>query len=293
MEHGSPRTCPCKRLPLCLSSFTAAEYGDLHSLSKQGSAIARRRDDAGYTPLHLAAQNGHVSATSLLLQLGCDVNGSKECGATPLHRASFSGAVATMKLLIEWGRSATSTRTAVCDLMAVDTSFEDRMTPLHKATAGGRYLAVLLLIDSLRNLPGPIQPTTNLPPVPRSISIQQSLLPYGLAALDSLGRTPLDIAKANSKIQEKEQESVARWDQVSGYTADWTMCNSSKQQKRKQERRKQQQELVFCCLIPPMLLLPPQQARTKEAIYFSRFFQRTLQVCMLALAVRVRTEEDA
>jgi hypothetical protein len=146
-----------------------------------------------------------------------------------------------MKILIEWGRS-TSTRTALCDVMAVDTSFGDRMTPLHKATAGGRYLAVQLLIDSLRSLPGPI-PSTNFPPMSGSIPLQESLLPDGLAALDSLGRTPLDIAKANIKIQEKEQESVARWDQVSGYSADWTMCVQLLQAAEK--------EAAGACLVVP------------------------------------------
>lgn len=93
--------CPCKLLPLSLSSFTAAEYGDIHSLSKIQN-VATRRDDAGYTPLHFAAQFNHLAATALLLNLGCSVDGGGYCGATPLHRASFSGATATMKVILEW-----------------------------------------------------------------------------------------------------------------------------------------------------------------------------------------------
>lgn len=96
-----PRSCPCKFLSTSLSSFTAAEYGDIHSLSKIND-VATRKDDAGYNPLHFTAQFNHVAATALLLQLGCDVDGSGHCGATPLHRAAFSGATAAMKVLLEW-----------------------------------------------------------------------------------------------------------------------------------------------------------------------------------------------
>ena len=129
-----PRTCPCKLLPQSLSSFTAAEYGDIHYLSKVKD-IATRKDDAGYSPLHLSAQFNHVAATVFLLQIGCPVDGVGEF--TPLHRAAFSGAVAAMKVLLEWNapgndastfsdketpsRISDSTRGKFCDLLARDT----------------------------------------------------------------------------------------------------------------------------------------------------------------------------
>lgn len=198
------RTCPCKRLPMCLSSFTAAEYGDLHALERSMKSSrfssVNRVDSGGYTPLHLAAQNGHVAATSLLLHLGAKPD-SNECGATPLHRASYSGAISTMSILLEekWN----------CDLLASDNSFGDGMNLLHKAAAGGRPLAVKLLIDTLRE---------------RQTPDGKSMLRQALEALDSSQRTPLDVALELVQNEEEGRQSVRRWDGVAGGAADWQQC---------------------------------------------------------------------
>ena len=75
-----------KKHPMVLSSFTAAEYGDVHSLLRRiqrettdanttSITMTRRCDAAGNTPLHLAAQHGHVPATVALLAAGCNPNG--------------------------------------------------------------------------------------------------------------------------------------------------------------------------------------------------------------------------
>lgn len=161
--------------------------------------------------MHLASQNNHPAAVSLLLsEGGFDVNtglsnndASSFCGATPLHRASFSGATAAMKILLDWGNESKT------NILAKDTSFGDKKTPLHKAVAGGRPLAVRLLLMYLR---------------------QQDLLKTGLDTEDSKGLTPLASVKQYTCLEpdklEAEECSVRRWDSIAGGHADWGRCQT-------------------------------------------------------------------
>ncbi|KZC13712.1 Tonsoku-like protein, partial [Dufourea novaeangliae] len=64
------------------------------------------RDHFGWTPLHEAANHGHVEVAKLLLENGAEVNdpGSLMCqGVTPLHDAASCGNISMMRLLIEHG----------------------------------------------------------------------------------------------------------------------------------------------------------------------------------------------
>lgn len=255
LSHNGRPTCPCKILPRSFSSFTAAEYGDLQSLTRHGWAVSQRRDEAGYSPLHFSAQQNNVAATALLLQLGCPVDGGTTtgttshddgrdrptttcCGATPLHRAAYSGAVASMRVLLEWEEKMTARRnddggdgtaTERCNLLARDTSFGDDSTPLHKAAAGGRYLAVHLLLEALRGRPTTINVLDGSRRTPnddlKNCSYPStSMLSMAISAVDRWGKTPLDVARYYFTIQDSERQAVARWDEVAGGFADWGKC---------------------------------------------------------------------
>jgi ankyrin repeat protein len=204
-QHG--RSCPCKRVPLNLSSFTAAEHGNLHSLIARASqkdgalSLVALHDTAGNTPLHLAAQHGHVGAVAMLMNSGTYNVNAATGGATPLHRACFSGAVSTMRLLLA---------VPTCDLFAKDTSFGDQQTALHKAASGGRYLAVQLLLEAFQmrsSLPG-----------------RRSVLKIALMTTDASNQTPLQVALLKRQNQVLERRSVVRWDSIAGDVADWDKC---------------------------------------------------------------------
>ena len=246
---GVPTTrpsCPCKRLPLVLSSYTAAEHGDVHSLQRrhqrQGNARSNHQDDTtgGITPLHLAAQHGHVAATAFLLQRQTSPNPGKD-GATPLHRASYSGASTTMRLLLEHARkedrvaSRTSPSKLQEALLARDTSFGDKRTPLHKAAAGGRFLAVQLLLETAAA--GDEGQGTSDRDNDETPMHYGSLLAQVLTARDASNMTALEVALHEQQIEAQErqinngelavtqhQQSVARWNNVAGGPPNWATC---------------------------------------------------------------------
>jgi len=141
--------CTCKYLQLNLSTTTAAEYGDLasltHRLSSSDENNTKIQIIPGNTPLHLSAQHGHATMTSYLLKNGYDPNTGvlsrssalpqssphqnkdRYPTPTPLHRACYSGALGCIQLLLD----------AHADILIPDVSFGDGMNAMHKAVKGG------------------------------------------------------------------------------------------------------------------------------------------------------------
>lgn len=83
------------------------ERGDIKGVSevlKQG-ADARKAEDDGWTPLHLAVlvRLNRPEIIDLLLQNGADINAQDKTGLTPLHRASGASRFSSIKTLIERG----------------------------------------------------------------------------------------------------------------------------------------------------------------------------------------------
>ncbi|XP_020299572.1 tonsoku-like protein [Pseudomyrmex gracilis] len=66
------------------------------------------RDNAGWSPLHEAANYGYVDIAELLIKSGANINDNVPCrGMTPLHDAALCGHFSVMNLLMEHGADVT------------------------------------------------------------------------------------------------------------------------------------------------------------------------------------------
>ena len=102
----------------CSGCFTAHQhsaYRSIHADARSGDATAvavdlaqnpadlNLPDDAGFTPLHLAAASCHTNVVMLLLNKGADVDSRAKDGSTPLHLAAQEGCVDVVTLLLSKG----------------------------------------------------------------------------------------------------------------------------------------------------------------------------------------------
>ncbi len=82
---------------------TAAHDGDLASvqaLLEVSPDLVFSKDIAGWTPLYLAAANGHKDVVELLLANHAEVNAKDRDGRTPLHAAATFGHKDVVELLL-------------------------------------------------------------------------------------------------------------------------------------------------------------------------------------------------
>lgn len=86
----------------------AASRGDLAALRRlvgEDRALANVTGDGGWTPLHLAAQGGHLELARFLLESGANVHlrSSNPLENQPLHAAAAGGHASLVRLLLENG----------------------------------------------------------------------------------------------------------------------------------------------------------------------------------------------
>jgi len=89
---------------------SAAQMGDVEKLRRilLHHKSSTNHGGRGYTPLHYAARNNHLSCAELLLDHGFDTNAVTGAGgATPLHRAAYMGHMDMVRLLVARGADVT------------------------------------------------------------------------------------------------------------------------------------------------------------------------------------------
>lgn len=62
-----------------------------------------QKDNAGYTPLHVACSRGQMDIARLLLRYGANHSETAHSGIRPLHEATENGYIEMVRLLLAYG----------------------------------------------------------------------------------------------------------------------------------------------------------------------------------------------
>ncbi|KXZ44527.1 hypothetical protein GPECTOR_66g255 [Gonium pectorale] len=103
-------------------------------------ALSRERTDLpdGWTPLQIAAKNGHVEAIAALLHAGANKEVATKTGCTPLCIAAQNGHVEAIAALLQAGANK-------------EVATKDGWTPLHIAAKNGHVEAIAALLQAGAN----------------------------------------------------------------------------------------------------------------------------------------------
>ena len=115
-----------------------------HPPVEQGQDLATW-DNNGWTPLHVAVEQGNTEIANVLIEHGADATAQAKNGWTPLHVAAEQGNVELARILIEHGADASA-------------QGHNGRTPLHMAVEGGNLELVRILVGQGTNTNTMVQP---------------------------------------------------------------------------------------------------------------------------------------
>lgn len=125
-----------------LSIHEAARTGDLHVIKLLLRSDSKRMetvDERGWTPIHLAAANGHTEVVRFLAMEGADVAALDPTSYTAMHLAAMNGHNGCLEVLLKMGAD-------------VDNITADGFTPLHLAALNNYADCVRTLLSWGANL---------------------------------------------------------------------------------------------------------------------------------------------
>ena len=137
----------------CSPLHIAAENGHLEVCSLIIASVKDKNpeDASGYTPLHYAAQEGHLSICKLVINIVTDKNPKNEEGNTPLHEAAEKGHFGICKLIVQ-------------NVKEIHPKNRDGKTPYDMALEKGNMSVTQLLKYPFLSIPGLPISSPHLPP---------------------------------------------------------------------------------------------------------------------------------
>jgi ankyrin repeat protein len=161
---GAPLRCEARTAPV-ENLFDAAKAGNAVAVKRLISAGAdiNARNEAGWTPLHFAAAEGHNDIIDLLLNKGARIDAQDKDGITPLIKAIVMGKDDSVEHLLKRGAEVTSENSRAVYFAAyqqqpriismliakgadVNAKESDNSTPLIKAAEMGHTSVVRVLL---------------------------------------------------------------------------------------------------------------------------------------------------
>eukprot|EP00300_Choanocystis_sp_HF-7_P017608 c19776_g1_i1.p1 GENE.c19776_g1_i1~~c19776_g1_i1.p1 ORF type:complete len:681 (+),score=209.28 c19776_g1_i1:281-2323(+) len=126
-------------------------HTQIESLLERNTRLVDSRDENGATPLHHAAEKGHLEVLFFLVQHGAIVNAVNDFRNTPLHQAASQGHLDAVEFLLQSGANVHGIpNSGFFSTIALAKS--DRNSPLHCAAMNGHEEVVQRLLEHGANV---------------------------------------------------------------------------------------------------------------------------------------------